>query len=98
MLSAYVQDNHRDWGAQISFVMMAYMLARKKPKNCPKITLLPGKPEDITKFSFKSTDTKGTQTASCESRILKKRKIHRNVSSYVQDNKKIEEILNIDIL
>ena len=54
---------------------------------------LPEIPEAITKFSFKSTDTKCNQTVSCENRILKKRKIHRIVSSYVQDNKKIEETL-----
>ena len=54
---------------------------------------LPEIPEPIKKFSFKSKDTKGTQTAVCENRILKKRTIHRIVSTYVQDNKKIEETL-----
>ena len=52
---------------------------------------LPEKTEAITKFLFKSTDTKGTQTASCGNNILKKRKIHRIVSSYIQDKRKIEE-------
>ena len=60
---------------------------RKMPISLPEI------PEPIKKFSFKSKDTKGTQTAGGENRILKKRTIHRIVSNYVQDNKKIEETL-----
>ena len=50
MLCAYVQDNHRDWGAQISFVMMAYMLARKTRKIARKLHSCPKNQKPLQSF------------------------------------------------